>query len=166
MRLTRVFIDGPLIQGSVVDLPRDTGAHLAKVLRVRGGDEFILLFEGDSLGAGSEVIAERIREVLLVPFEIPASSVPLAVSASIGIAVGETATPDELLRNADIALYRAKAEGPIDGYTHDILHTGHELRNRQIHSTTLAVLNPTIAARMTANVAMNSDSVADGTGAA
>ena len=46
MRLTRVFIDGPLIQGSVVDLPRDTGAHLAKVLRVRSGDEFIL-FNGD-----------------------------------------------------------------------------------------------------------------------
>ena len=46
MRLTRVFIDGPLIQGSVVDLPRDTGAHLAKVLRVRSGDEFTL-FNGD-----------------------------------------------------------------------------------------------------------------------
>jgi diguanylate cyclase (GGDEF)-like protein len=76
-----------------------------------GGDEFIKLFEGDSLAAGPEVIADRIREVLLVPFEIPASSVPLAVSASLGIAVGETATPDELLRNADIALYRAKAAG-------------------------------------------------------
>src|SRR5258707_947177 len=63
MRLTRVFIDGPLIQGSVVDLPRDTGAHLAKVLRVRSGDEFIL-FNGD----GREFTAVIDRES---PFTLP-----------------------------------------------------------------------------------------------
>jgi hypothetical protein len=45
---------------------------------------------------------------------------------------------------------RAKADGMVDDYTHDILHTGRELRNRQIHATTLAVLNPAIAARIIA----------------
>lgn len=45
---------------------------------------------------------------------------------------------------------RAKAEGLVDDYTHDILHTGRELRNRQIHATTLAVLNPAIAASVLA----------------
>jgi 16S rRNA (uracil1498-N3)-methyltransferase len=46
MRLTRVFVDAPLESGSIVDLPVETGAHLAKVLRARSGDE-ILLFNGD-----------------------------------------------------------------------------------------------------------------------
>ena len=45
---------------------------------------------------------------------------------------------------------RARAEGLVDGYTYEILHTGRELRNRQIHATTLAVLNPAIAARIIA----------------
>jgi 16S rRNA (uracil1498-N3)-methyltransferase len=46
VRLTRVFIQGELQSGSVVELPRETAAHLAKVLRARSGDE-IVLFNGD-----------------------------------------------------------------------------------------------------------------------
>jgi 16S rRNA (uracil1498-N3)-methyltransferase len=46
MRLTRVFVDGALLAGSIVDLPRETGAHLSKVLRARSGDELVL-FNGD-----------------------------------------------------------------------------------------------------------------------
>ncbi|HEX3950253.1 MAG TPA: 16S rRNA (uracil(1498)-N(3))-methyltransferase [Steroidobacteraceae bacterium] len=46
MRLTRVFIDGALSAGSLVELTRDTGAHLVKVLRARSGDELVL-FNGD-----------------------------------------------------------------------------------------------------------------------
>jgi 16S rRNA (uracil1498-N3)-methyltransferase len=46
VRLTRVFIAGELQSGSVVDLPRETAAHLAKVLRARSGDE-VVLFNGD-----------------------------------------------------------------------------------------------------------------------
>ena len=45
---------------------------------------------------------------------------------------------------------RAKAEGLVNDYTHDIFHTGRELRNRQIHATTLPVFNPAIAARIIA----------------
>jgi 16S rRNA (uracil1498-N3)-methyltransferase len=52
VRLTRVFLDGELQSGSVVDLPRETGAHLAKVLRARSGDA-VVLFNGD----GREVTA-------------------------------------------------------------------------------------------------------------
>lgn len=46
MRLTRVFVDAPLESGNIVDLPDDSAAHLAKVLRARSGDEF-MLFNGD-----------------------------------------------------------------------------------------------------------------------
>ena len=45
---------------------------------------------------------------------------------------------------------RANAEGLVNDYTHDILHTGRELRNRQIHATTLPVFNPAIAASIIA----------------
>jgi diguanylate cyclase (GGDEF)-like protein/PAS domain S-box-containing protein len=76
-----------------------------------GGDEFVVLVEGASLAAGSEVVAERIRDVLATPFSIAASDTPLEVTASIGIAEGDRAQPGELLRDADIALYRAKARG-------------------------------------------------------
>ena len=58
MRLTRVFVDGALFPGSTVDLPRDTGSHLAKVLRVRSGDEFIL-FNGD--GREFTAVIEAVR---------------------------------------------------------------------------------------------------------
>jgi diguanylate cyclase (GGDEF)-like protein len=76
-----------------------------------GGDEFVVLAEGASLAAGAEMVAERILDILATPFELPGSDVPLSVTASIGIAEGRRATPDELLRDADVALYRAKAAG-------------------------------------------------------
>ena len=76
-----------------------------------GGDEFVVLAEGASLAAGAEMVAERILDVLATPFEIAGSDAPLVVTASIGIAEGRRATPDELLRDADVALYRAKASG-------------------------------------------------------
>jgi diguanylate cyclase (GGDEF)-like protein/PAS domain S-box-containing protein len=75
-----------------------------------GGDEFIVLVEDASLISG-EMVAERIRSILAMPFQIEAFTVPLHITASIGIAEGERATPGDLLRDADIALYRAKAEG-------------------------------------------------------
>jgi len=93
------------------------GARLASALREGdtvgrlGGDEFVVLVEGTSLAAGAEVVAERILDVLRIPFKIPGSDVPLEVTSSIGIAEGGRSAPEELLRDADIALYRAKAAG-------------------------------------------------------
>jgi diguanylate cyclase (GGDEF)-like protein len=76
-----------------------------------GGDEFIVLAEGVSLEAGVDVVADRLLDVLATPFIISASDVPLNVSASIGIAEGDRSTPEELLQDADIALYQAKNRG-------------------------------------------------------
>jgi diguanylate cyclase (GGDEF)-like protein len=93
------------------------GTRLANALREGdtvgrlGGDEFVVLVEGASLAAGAEVVANRVLDVLSTPFEILASKVPLAVTASIGVAVGDRVTPEQLLHDADIALYRAKADG-------------------------------------------------------
>ena len=76
-----------------------------------GGDEFVVLADGVSLEAGVDVVAERLLDVMATPFIISASKVPLHVSASIGIAEGDRATPEALLQDADIALYQAKAAG-------------------------------------------------------
>jgi diguanylate cyclase (GGDEF)-like protein/PAS domain S-box-containing protein len=77
-----------------------------------GGDEFVVLAEGVVLAAGPELLAERIQHVLKQPFRVPGyEGSPLTVAASIGIAMGDRNSAQELLRDADIALYRAKASG-------------------------------------------------------
>ncbi len=77
-----------------------------------GGDEFVILAEGASLAAGPQMVAERIREILAEPFEVVGyEGLPITVTASIGIATGDRPSAQELLRDADIALYRAKAGG-------------------------------------------------------
>jgi 16S rRNA (uracil1498-N3)-methyltransferase len=66
MRLTRVFVDGELTPGSVVELARDTASHLAKVLRARSGDE-IVLFNGDGreyMGAIETLRGSRISAAI------------------------------------------------------------------------------------------------------
>jgi diguanylate cyclase (GGDEF)-like protein len=75
-----------------------------------GGDEFIAVLEGPSLVAGPEVIAERILNQVREPFLLDSYlGPPLSLTASIGIACGLRPSAAELLHDADIALYQAKA---------------------------------------------------------
>jgi diguanylate cyclase (GGDEF)-like protein len=76
-----------------------------------GGDEFVIVAEGMSLAAGPELIAERLLEALKQPFKLQGADTNLAVTASVGIAMGDRSAGEELLRDADIAMYRAKWEG-------------------------------------------------------
>ena len=72
-----------------------------------GGDEFAVLIE-EVAGAASAIdAAERIVTVLQRPFDLEGREV--FVTASVGIALGTVA--DDLLRAADVAMYRAKASG-------------------------------------------------------
>jgi diguanylate cyclase (GGDEF)-like protein len=77
-----------------------------------GGDEFVVLAEEVSTGAEAEIVAERIREALSAPFAIVESErAGLTVTASIGAVTGERANVEDLLRDADIAMHRAKWDG-------------------------------------------------------
>jgi diguanylate cyclase (GGDEF)-like protein len=76
-----------------------------------GGDEFVIVAEGMSLDAGPELIAERLLEALKQPFELKSAENELTVTASVGIATGDRVSAEELLRDADIAMYRAKWSG-------------------------------------------------------
>jgi diguanylate cyclase (GGDEF)-like protein len=74
-----------------------------------GGDEFVVIAEELSFEVGPELVAERLLAALAPPFHLgEREEVRLTVSASIGIAIGQRTTAGELLRDADIAMYRAK----------------------------------------------------------
>ena len=71
-----------------------------------------MLVDGTTMDAGPELVAERLLTVLREPFTIEGlPNGPLTLTASIGIAAGIRPSPTELLRDADIALYQAKAAG-------------------------------------------------------
>jgi diguanylate cyclase (GGDEF)-like protein len=76
-----------------------------------GGDEFVVLIDGSDPMVAPELVAERLLDVMQEPFELEGSLTSLHANTSIGIAVGDRATGGELLRDADIALYKAKGEG-------------------------------------------------------
>jgi len=77
-----------------------------------GGDEFVVIAEELSMDAGPELVAERLLTALEPPFKLgPNEEICLTVSASIGIAAGERTSAGDLLRDADIAMYRAKWDG-------------------------------------------------------
>jgi diguanylate cyclase (GGDEF)-like protein len=83
--------------------PTDTAARL-------GGDEFVILLEGVEGEEQAVGVAKRVVEVLQAPFTLGEEEV--AVGASVGIALSEAQDrPRDLLRKADLALYRIKAKG-------------------------------------------------------
>jgi diguanylate cyclase (GGDEF)-like protein/PAS domain S-box-containing protein len=84
--------------------PSDTVARF-------GGDEFAVLVESGTMPEAAHAVAERIIEALTPTFRILASDI--AMRASIGIAIAQRphATPDDLLRDADLAMYVAKRNG-------------------------------------------------------
>jgi diguanylate cyclase (GGDEF)-like protein len=77
-----------------------------------GGDEFVALLESATGEEGPEPIAERVLHALSQPIILQrAHGQAICITASIGIATGATSDVFSLLRDADHALYRAKAEG-------------------------------------------------------
>jgi predicted signal transduction protein with EAL and GGDEF domain len=94
-----------------------------------GGDEFVVLLDGGELRATPSLVAERLLDVMRQPFELAETGTPLIVHTSIGIAAGDRDTPGEMLRDADVALYQAKAAGKNRYQTFEpAMHT--EIRRR------------------------------------
>jgi diguanylate cyclase (GGDEF)-like protein len=85
----------------------ETGAQLARV----GGDEFIVVLTGEPGAAEAERAARCIQGALLAPFN--EAGYEFVVTPSIGIALFPEHGSDaqELLKNADLAMYEAKASG-------------------------------------------------------
>jgi len=84
--------------------PEDTLARL-------GGDEFALLLEDTSDLAGATAVAERVSAEIQRPFVVEGRDILISVSIGIALTAGGSMQPDEVLHNADLAMYQAKAEG-------------------------------------------------------
>jgi diguanylate cyclase (GGDEF)-like protein len=83
-----------------------------------GGDEFTIVLTRLESAAPAAAVAERICRVIAEPFDVVGQ--PLQVSTSVGVALAPAyrADTDDLLRRADAAMYRAKAQGKA-GWTID-----------------------------------------------
>ena len=114
LRLTALRLENSLRPGDIV-------ARL-------GGDEFTILIDDLNAGEDVELIVERIYNDLRMPFDL--SGREFSITASIGIALSDTKyqKPEEMVRDADIAMYRAKASGKARHQTFD--STMHEQANR------------------------------------
>jgi diguanylate cyclase (GGDEF)-like protein len=96
--------------------PGDTVARL-------GGDEFTVLLEDVGDAREAAVVAERVLATLHDPFAVAGRE--LHISGSIGIALAAPeADPEELIRDADVAMYRAKSQGKA----------GHAVFDAQMHA--------------------------------
>jgi diguanylate cyclase (GGDEF)-like protein/PAS domain S-box-containing protein len=109
------LIGDKLLQGVADKIQRsvratDTIGRCDRTIARLGGDEFVVLLDRVCDIRDAIRVAERMMEVLSKPFDLEGHEI--FVSTSIGIAIGRgDTTPEELLRNADTALYRAKAQG-------------------------------------------------------
>jgi diguanylate cyclase (GGDEF)-like protein len=99
------------------ELLQAVGARLDGVVRDvdalgrLGGDEFVVVAGDMGLISGPELVAERLLDALKEPIKIGDDETPVTVTASIGIATGDRSSAGDLLRDADIAMYRAKWSG-------------------------------------------------------
>lgn len=101
------------------ELLRVVGIRLRSALRDAdtvgrlGGDEFVALLDSSELSSAQPtLVAERVLEVMRQPFELGTDlSRVVRVTASIGVAISDGRTGRDLIRNADFALYQAKAAG-------------------------------------------------------
>lgn len=84
--------------------PVDTIARL-------GGDEFVMLLDDVSEEEHAIRVAERVHEILKTPFHIGGHEIFTTTSIGVALSRPNLSEPDELLRDADTAMYRAKAQG-------------------------------------------------------
>jgi diguanylate cyclase (GGDEF)-like protein len=154
-------INDTLGHGVGDELLRAVAARLDGVVRAvdalgrLGGDEFVVISEDLSLAAAPELIAERLLDALKHPFKLWADEeTRLTVTASIGIAVGDRISAEELLRDADIAMYRAKWDGKnryvvfetgMQDTIHDRMELEMDLREALENDEFFLVYQPTLS---------------------
>ncbi|GEM_PF-2102361 len=103
--------------------PGDTVARL-------GGDEFTILLEETEDPREAEAVADRIQRELSRPWMLDGHDIVISTSIGIANGSGGSHTPEELIRDADTAMYRAKTEGKAQ----------HRVFDRAMHDTAVARL--------------------------
>ena len=81
------------------------------ILARLGGDEFAIVQVPSEQASNVTALADRLIEVLVAPYELDGHQVVVGTSVGVAIAPNDGDKPDVLMKNADLALYRAKADG-------------------------------------------------------
>ena len=79
-----------------------------------GGDEFVVLLKNVGELPVAAFVAERVVASLCAPYELSGQRILIGASVGIALAPEHGQNAEELLRNADLALYLAKAEGKVN----------------------------------------------------
>jgi diguanylate cyclase (GGDEF)-like protein/PAS domain S-box-containing protein len=76
-----------------------------------GGDEFAIIMTQMDQAADAATLSKRIRDSVIKPYQVEGHQIVTDISIGISVAPMDAVESDELLRNADMALYDAKADG-------------------------------------------------------
>src|SRR6266404_2185738 len=76
-----------------------------------GGDEFVIVQAPIADPTDATSLAQRMIELISEPFDLDGHQAVIGASIGIAVGPGDGLRPDKLLRNADLALYRAKGDG-------------------------------------------------------
>jgi diguanylate cyclase (GGDEF)-like protein len=101
---------GDLLLQSVAGRLRQCIRDADMVARL-GGDEFAIVQAGASQPTDATSLASRLIEVIGAPYEIGGRQVAIELSIGIALEPNDGRDPEQLLKNADLALYRAKSDG-------------------------------------------------------
>jgi diguanylate cyclase (GGDEF)-like protein len=81
-----------------------------KVARL-GGDEFAVIQIDPEQPKRAAILATRLIEVIAQPYQVDDSQLLIGASIGVAVATADTTNPEDLLKSADLAMYRAKADG-------------------------------------------------------
>ncbi|MGA9321242.1 MAG: diguanylate cyclase, partial [Xanthobacteraceae bacterium] len=121
-----------VVAGRLAECTRETD-----VVARLGGDEFAVLatVDGDQREAAI-VLASRLLEAVAAPYDVDGHQLNIGTSIGVALAPEHGTEVDQLLKNADLALYKAKAEGR-DAYRFFEDAMGVEARTRRAHQVEL-----------------------------
>ena len=101
---------GDLLLAKVADRLRSTVRPTDTVARI-GGDEFVILQTGIREAGNTQALARRIVDLISRTYMVDGHLLTIGASVGVAIAPMDGETADKLLKNADLALYRAKLDG-------------------------------------------------------
>ncbi len=101
---------GDLLLQAVTERLRRTARDVDTIARL-GGDEFAIVQAHVTRPADANAMAQRLVEALGAAYELEGHNISIGASIGISLAPEDGLDADQLLRNADLALYRAKADG-------------------------------------------------------
>jgi diguanylate cyclase (GGDEF)-like protein/PAS domain S-box-containing protein len=99
-----------------------------------GGDEFTVLLDGISTVEDAKRVADRFQKELKAPFYLRRQEVFTSASTGIALSTGDHRDPEDLLRDADTAMYRAKALGKARYEVFDLKMRDHAVALLQLQT--------------------------------